>query len=61
MRVMRLVRALRPDLAPAEAKALVDAPPGVVLAAVGYWDVAAMRRRFEREGAEVEFIDNAAP
>lgn len=59
LRVMATIRALRPELGLAEAKALI-APLGQALKSdVARADVQSVRHSFRDAGAVVEFVDNA--
>jgi limonene-1,2-epoxide hydrolase len=63
LQVMQLLREMRPELTPGQAKAIVDGGRQMVLPAVGYWELDAVRRRFAWAGAEFETVENrtAAP
>jgi ribosomal protein L7/L12 len=58
LRVMSAIRALRPELGLAAAKALVEPLRQVVKADVPHVDVECVRSRFQEIGAVVEFVDN---
>jgi ribosomal protein L7/L12 len=56
--LMKALRALRSELDPKAAKALMgDQTPLILMNEVGYFDVPAVRRSFEEAGAWVELID----
>jgi ribosomal protein L7/L12 len=61
LRVMTVIRTLRPDLGLADAKALVDAAPQIVKHAVGHFDVQMIKSRFLDVGAVVAFRSESGP
>ena len=58
LELLRLIRELRPELGPAQAKALVDGGRCVVLREVGHFELDRIRRKFERTGADIEVARN---